>query len=427
MPEPRAASQPPASIIHFPRGTPRGICAVSLNGEGKTVTGCVFFGRNESSLKPPTTVIPDYQGILKVLAKQTFEPGVAVERQVARHVRRLIEKEKLAPNTRLPPIRTLADFWGTNYFTVQAALRRLVGEGLLVQSPKKGTFVAPALRRLRRVCLYHDHNLAFSPQEEFTSRLNVWIYRVLSERGLQTVPVFDKRPGEKLHTMPTEVRNLIKDREIDALIASAIQLTNRDWLSQIEVPVAAFLLDESQGGVEINFEQMARLAVREAARLKSRHFGVVYRSPVQKLSSLQGRSFLDLLKRLAAEKGIAVSVPEFPIKEADRFRDWQELSHLLTEMLLKKTPRPDALFIFPDSYLQGVTNALLRHDISVPGDIQLIAHRNFESRLYVPFPVTWITVKIEDFARGLLAQIEQKFAGEKPARVIVSCSVERHG
>lgn len=369
-------------------------------------------------------VSPDYRDILRILAKQGFEPGLAVERQVAAHVRTLVQEGKLEVNVRIPPIRILAEAWNTNYFTVQAGLRRLVGEGLLVQSPKLGTFVAPLKRSFRRACLYHDHDLSFDAQDEFFSRLNIWLYRMLSERGIQTTSFFDHRDRDKINTMPPELREMVRNRQIDAVIASQIDYENMDWLKTLDIPYAAPRLDPKHGGVYFDDSLLARQAVEEAAKAGKKRIGLLYRHPHREKSAQRNLTDLRVeVEKAAKEHGLEVMVPQ-GIEEAEMLPVLEQAGFHLCEELLRGPRKPDALFVYPDTYTRGVVSALLKNGVSVPDELLLISHRNADTQLFTPFPVIWLVVQIEDFAKALLKQIDYQIAGKKPQAIIVTSQLE---
>ncbi len=61
--------------------------------------------------------------------------------QAADHVAALIAKGKLAPGSKLPPERELADNWQIAYGTVRRMTQELRDRGLIVTTQGKGTFV----------------------------------------------------------------------------------------------------------------------------------------------------------------------------------------------------------------------------------------------------------------------------------------------
>jgi DNA-binding GntR family transcriptional regulator len=67
---------------------------------------------------------------------------VPVYRQVIAILRRKIESGEYAPGQRLPSAVTLSQEYGIAVLTGRRVLQALVGDGLAVMTPGKGTFVA---------------------------------------------------------------------------------------------------------------------------------------------------------------------------------------------------------------------------------------------------------------------------------------------
>jgi len=83
--------------------------------------------------------------------------------------------------------------------------------------------------------------------------------------------------------------------------------------------------------------------------------------------------------------------------------------------LLTRHPRIDFILVYPDTLLRGAAAALMERKIRVPRDVTVMSHRNVELPIYVPFPVFWLSVQIEDFGKALPEQITDQ-ASNAPAR-----------
>ena len=373
----------------------------------------------------PSSDQNDYRDILQRLGNKHFQPNRSLERQIASYVRELIQKKKLVPQTRLPPIRMLCELWNTNYFTVQAALSRLGAEGLIVQSTSKGSFVAESKRELRRVCLYHERDLASGWQEDFYTRLSMHLYRALSERGIVSVPFFDHRPYNEQNTAPPEVRNMVRDGEIDAIIGTSIDRDKTRWLAKLGVPTASLMIKTPNRVIQFDIDQFVALALEEATRLGHTTVGLIHIPSPIKRTGETADPLLHGFKKMAEEKNIRLVVPKKP--PSGNF-GWEDMGSYLCEKVLRSKIPVDTIVIYPDSLIYGVAQTLLKHQIAVPNKLQVISHRNFESTFWVPFPVTWLTVKIEDYARGLLKQIDQQIAGVEmePIKIPVQLELPPH-
>jgi GntR family transcriptional regulator len=65
--------------------------------------------------------------------------------QVANDLEGRIRRGELAPGTRLPSERAMAELYGVALGTMRKAIRILAGKGLLVVTPNLGVFVNPDL------------------------------------------------------------------------------------------------------------------------------------------------------------------------------------------------------------------------------------------------------------------------------------------
>lgn len=369
-----------------------------------------------ANVPPILPASSDYREILEILRKTDFDSNLSMKRQITSHMRDLILTKQLAPGTRLPPLQKMADSWYTNYFTTQTALLPLVTEGLLVQTPKRGTFVASHEPEIRRVCLYHEYDLTSDWHSDFYTLLNVWCYRLLSERGIISIPYFDHRPKAQRAEVPPEIREMIRGREIDAVIATCIAPSSTSWLTKLGVPfTSSMFLKGVNQVVRPNYDGFANLAVTEAKKLGAKTLGFI-----NILNSGREETYTEL-ERAAAKAGISIIYPANvpgPIH-------WEKTGFQLCENLLKLRKRPEAIFVHPDTLIRGVSTALLKNQVRVPEDLHVICHRNAETQIYLPFPVTWLTVKIEDYARALIKRIDRQITGKKLNQVTLPIHVER--
>lgn len=99
---------------------------------------------------------------------------VPLYQQIEEFLREQIKSGALAPKTRLPASRDLANHLGVNRITVTTAYADLEAEGLICSQPGSGTFVAPPLSRLPE-----------SPDERISARdWPLWQQRLLSQTWL---------------------------------------------------------------------------------------------------------------------------------------------------------------------------------------------------------------------------------------------------
>jgi DNA-binding transcriptional regulator YhcF (GntR family) len=353
------------------------------------------------------------------LRKDDFYSDVSMLRQIESHVRELILSGKLPAATRLPSMRELGKLWGTSYRPVQRAFSLLAREGLLRQSTEKGTFVASRSASLDRICLYHNEG-ALSSVDEFYSRLNISLYRLLSIRGIVSIPYFDHRDWREMGKTPEKIRQLVQNREIDALIATSILPDKTEWMRHLGIPIASMMLLDADNLVEIDLEAFAERAVDLARSRNRKRIGLI--QPPGDVTAKGGMTerLFTAVERHAAKAGISVTNADCHATEYH----WEKMGDDLCEKLLAMEPRVDFILVYPDAFIRGVAAALVRHRVSVPDEITVVSHRNLEIPIYIPFPMTWLTIRIDDFAQGLLTQLERQIKGEKVRPIELGVEVE---
>lgn len=357
-----------------------------------------------------------------VLLKEiTLAPGIPVVRQLADHVRILIRAGTLPPLTRMPPLRKLAAAWGTNYFTAQNAMKQLVREGLLVQASRLGSYVADQKRSLQQVCLYHGDDFELHGRCEFNSRLHLQLHKMISEQSISTMSYFDRRPLEERDIPPPVLQDMITERRLDAIISTACPPT---WFARLDIPSAATRPPRPRhGGVSWDREHFFKLALKAVADNGRKRVCILDFSSAKRFDSPGEQKLTRSIARIAADLQLEL-VDSPPVDRVLPDVGVEAAGYRLCEAALAIQPRPDALIIIPDVYTKGATHALLQSGLRLPDDIMLVSHRNHEMRFFTPLPVTWITVKISDFAHALLDQIKQQIEGNPPAPVDVVISVE---
>ena len=343
---------------------------------------------------------PSAASLEKLYRGRHFLPMHSMEGQVGDHVRTLIEEGDLPPGTRLPGIRELARAWNTNYCTVRAALSRLNREGLLHQRPRLGTFVTLREKVLRRVMLAHSGNLVRHSPTEFLSLMHLHLYERLCMRGIQAISFFEQRPPEEQETIPEEVADFLRAGRLDVVVFTYKELL---WSRRLGIPSIQTNRLAIGSGADLDTEAFATLAIHEAHRQGCRRVAAVLREG--ELRSLYQPLIRDLLKDHAARLGMEIVFPsdaqetEF-IEEGGYRRCCEALAM-----------RPDGLIVAPDTVMGGAIAALVERRIDIPRELVVISHRNREITFSPPFPVSWITCSVGDFADAALERIEAMVKG----------------
>jgi DNA-binding LacI/PurR family transcriptional regulator len=102
----------------------------------------------------------------------------------------------------------------------------------------------------------------------------------------------------------------------------------------------------------------------------------------------------------------AVEIPEFGFRSMQRLWNLKE--------------RPEGLVVFDDVTATGVLMAVMREQISVPGELKLVLHRNAEVGLFCPVPASFLDIRIKGVADALLMQARRLYDGDEVSTIQIS-------
>ncbi len=187
-------------------------------------------------------------------------------------MRGLITSGKLKPGTRLPPIKTLAGQWNTNYFTVRLALTPLANEGLIERSPGRGSFVRDQRSQLTSVAIYYGGNLWVDREGAFYQKLYYVLQAILERKNIRITTFIDTRPSPSHQLTPLpDLLKAIEKREVQGVISPMLSPGERAWLVNLGIPYSIF----GRQGVGGNYEQMVALALDRLVEQGCRTVGAI--------------------------------------------------------------------------------------------------------------------------------------------------------
>ncbi len=153
-------------------------------------------------------------------------------------------------------------------------------------------------------------------------------------------------PPEKQHTAPVEIRNMVKDGEVDAIITSRIASSNTRWLTKLGVPYATLMIKEPPRDIEIDVDQFAFLGIEEAIRSGRKAIGPLVQLPVPiKRKSKMGDALLAAFEKVAARKGVTLVLPKRVYFTPDQ--TWEEKGSILCEKVLRSKVPVDLIIVYP--------------------------------------------------------------------------------
>jgi DNA-binding LacI/PurR family transcriptional regulator len=355
-------------------------------------------------------------GPLSVLAGLSAPSGQALHREITLRLRQLIVKSELAPGFRLPPIRELASAWGTNYFTVHTALAPLIKQGLLVSTPKKGTFVRRKAPPLQCVGIYHARKHWPNDEGAFYAAVQTALYSILHRKGLQCMVWMDERPDGSQEEPVPALQEAVKEGRIQALVAPLVNRHVVEWIRRFPIPHAYLTTVAIPGSVNLDQTLMTHLAVRQLKDSGCRSLGLITSEcdPLEKddtqpfqLSPVT-RTFLDDARQhgLRVDERWLKRPPATP-------RSMTEMGYRFFRQLWAEPDRPEGLFVFPDMVARGVLAAVSEGRVRIPKDLRLVIHRNTEVEVFSPVPVASVESSATEVAESLFRQIKRQVAGRE--------------
>jgi DNA-binding LacI/PurR family transcriptional regulator len=343
-----------------------------------------------------------------------FNPvaDLSLQRQISNFLREAVSVGKLKPGDRIPTLRDLADAWNTNYFTVNAAIKTLVHEGVMSRKPRVGTFVkSQSSIQLDKVGIYFKQKMFASNEDAYYMALLHSLQEQLSQRGAQNITFWDEREEtEQTEAMP-EIRNAIGDGRINCLIAPLVGPYAIQALRKLSVPRVAL----TNTGDPFVVKSDAKHAIDEImvrfGELGVRKIGIL--NNAMGLTSSDGSpNYTAIFKQSASEANLEcrdewVLTPSVPANSIAQFgyeafkAFWQQ-----------EGDKPEALLVATDTVAMGCVNAILELGVKVPEQLKIIIHRNQEVDFFVPFPVDWIVTSAEEAATLLVEKLEAQMQGK---------------
>lgn len=352
------------------------------------------------------------------------QPSTGVIPQITRHIRNLILSGELAPDTRLPPTRSLASRWHVQGRTVHAALTPLVQEGLLLRTPRRGTFVRERPTRLACVGVYEHLDFGQRPEAAFVRAVQKALDVRLAAAGIEMKLWVDTRPVEASgqSALPS-LFDACQRGEIQGVVFPVTTKYHLEWQRKLPVAMAFGATEPVPNAVVYDGISFLECGLRELARLGCKSVGLLSNlatetTPSQGLPHMNAQAyarFFDVMGELnlkVREHWIHAPKLHSP-PSAERF------GYERFKALWATTPHPDGLIVNDDVMARGVITALLEAGARVPRDLRLVLHRNKEIDLLCPFPATFLESSAEIQAKALMEQVERQFRGEPCERILL--------
>lgn len=306
--------------------------------------------------------------------------------EVYAYVHSSIVDGELAPGERLPARLVYEEQFGVSSVTVQRAFDRLMRDGFIEVKGTAGTFVSAKPPHL------HRYALVFPDSQEGKS-WSTWFSVLLDTAAhMRRLGVLDVRTYLEAndHVKSAGVRELLADVR-DSRLAGAVLIghpqLSRDILERIasavptvvlgsspKVPPVAQLACVDLGGVS-GFLRRALEYLAKKGRKR------VAMTAVSMLEPERQEYFYSQAETLGMKTDSAW------VHGIDPYNgNWGEnIARLLFSK--NQSERPDALIISDDNLVDQVCRGLLGAGVSVPADVEIVAHCNFPNESYGVLPL----------------------------------------
>lgn len=345
-----------------------------------------------------------------------LEPAEPIHAQIERQVQRQILTGALAPAQRLPTTRALAAEWRVDCKTVQRAMQRLRGAGLIERRPKRGTYVrATAIRpiigiivgpNLFRADAYFHRTLVAALWEEVRRRQ--WEHRVYDNLTCR-----EKNEKEALHR---QILADIRNHTYKGLlwIDAPADRFKQEVLTR-DLPKVFFADDANV----MDMYGFARAAVDYLVGHGRRRLFCIRGMVAPKRVKDDADGFRDgcAAHGLAAARGALCQIDHLG-ETTTPLADWlgyRRIAALLTTWQ-RAGSRPDGLIVSDDVMVRGVAVGLREYGVKVPEEMLVVAATKEEIRHLYAAPVVRYEFSVQEIARQLVDRLWRLVVKEPPSR-----------
>ncbi|MCE9613907.1 MAG: substrate-binding domain-containing protein [Lentisphaerae bacterium] len=356
----------------------------------------------------------------------TARREVSLHRQIAAHVRGLMDGGQLREGDQLPSTQALASEWGANTGAVQQAMALLVKEGRLWRAPRKGTFVRRRVARHMRVVVYYPEDALSRPSFGFQTALYQRIKDALLGQELVPEAWVDSRPMAGQAVAWGRLAQAADAGHVQAVILPFTDAVHLAWLRKLPLPLAAFTNVTIPGAVTFDEGAFYTLALESLARRACHTVGIV--GPVPPSAPVQARC-----RREAARLGLrwreawlrypAPATPP-PRRTKDVVAVHQRHGYDAFRAIWKQREHPQGLVVTNDVVAMGVMVAMLELGVRAGRDIQVVSHRNRDVKIFCPMPVTFVDYDTAALAEALVGQVQRQWRGEPAQPVCIAPSLQ---
>lgn len=306
------------------------------------------------------------------------------------------------------PIRTeLEGEFDVSSTTLQRALDQLRDEGFVFARGSSGTFVSATPPHT------HHYGLVFpKPRfpftDQFWSSLEAAAAMMEEQRPELKIPVFTNGIASPEHPETAELLQTVEEGRLAGLIFGSTYPAYAHHAALVQTPLPKVSLCSGKLAVpSVWFDYecwLARALEMLIAKGRRRIAVLAYSAQANAPEFLQ--YWLGLLKASRAIGGEHwwVGLP----------MDQPVTTQCLIKLLMRgsASERPDGLIVLNGNFTETVIGTLMQLGISIPGEVELVAHCNFPSADLGAIPITRLGFSIPQLLHTCVDLLEQQVAGK---------------
>lgn len=376
------------------------------------------------------------------MAKQSKQNGDASARgtlvaKVEWAIRESIrDGSRYLPGNRLAPLRELAEEFAVSHSTVDEALQNLAHQGWLEQRAGRGVRVVQELPH--RVVAFVSEEESRSWSSSLAEQLILQGFNeVLAEAGYQTqvYGLLDADDDKICLRKPvlSDALALARDGMLSGMVLRGNPENEARFAAQAgeikELPRLPFVRIQSrpfwnEAHVQIDLRRQVGMQIRHLREAGCRTIAFCSGSTRSTRANVDFQ--IEVFKEEMLGAGLAFD-PRNIIQvvlddEAEAKCGYGIFEHVASQLFSRYWAQgradgklPDGLAITDDIVARSISLTLLREQVSVPGDLKVIAATNKGSGVYFPFPFARCEVDISEIGKEAGRLILRQLAGDEAA------------
>lgn len=317
---------------------------------------------------------------------------------------------ELGPGDRIASRHELGERFGTTMATIQKALGALERAGFVESRGRAGTFVTDHPPHLSRYALVFSTPLLTDdglPASQFFATLAQQAM-ALSKRSTRQITCYY---GIDSHVDTEAFRSLageVRSQRMAGLIFVTPYHVQNSPLMDMDIPKAG-INSVRVAGLPIVSIPTKIFIDKAMAYLRSRgrrRLAVV-------ITSQQEVWYGQLLEKSAAAHGLELR-KEWLLALSPSYPRWADRAAQLLVSARQRADRPDALFITDDHLADAVARGVLAAGLSIPGDIDIVAHANFPKPTPTVTPLVRLGPDVTQVLSACVELIDAQRQGRRP-------------